>query len=55
MGEFFLCVAQYLLIMVVLAAVGGLGGLIGVRLRRHKDAKTAAKMDVAVSDTTTEE
>lgn len=42
MGDFLLCIAQYLLIMVVLAAIGGLGGFIGVRLRRKKDAKTAA-------------
>lgn len=42
MGDFLLCIAQYLLIMVVLAAIGGLGGFVGVRLRRKKDAKAAA-------------
>lgn len=40
-GDFFMCVLQYLLIMVVLAAIGGLGGFVGVRLRRKKDAKAA--------------
>ncbi len=53
MGDFLLCIAQYLLIMVVLAAIGGLGGFIGVRLRRKKDAKTAAQTQ-AVSKTTEE-
>ena len=47
MGDFLLCIAQYLLIMVVLAAIGGLGGFIGVRLRRKKDAKTAAQTQAA--------
>lgn len=56
MGDFFLCVAQYLLIMVVLAAIGGLGGLVGVRLRRRKDARVAAsKAEEASSNTTAEE
>jgi hypothetical protein len=40
--DFLLCVLQYLLIMVVLAAIGGLGGFIGIRLRKNKDAKAAA-------------
>jgi hypothetical protein len=40
--NFLLCVLQYLLIMVVLAAIGGLGGFIGIRLRKNKDAKAAA-------------
>ncbi len=40
--DFWLCVLQYLLIMLVLAAIGGLGGFIGIRLRKNKDAKAAA-------------
>lgn len=48
--EFILCILQYLIIMVVLAAVGAAGGFIGVRLRKSKDAKTAN----AVSEHTNE-
>ena len=52
-GDFFMCILQYLLIMVVLAAIGGLGGFVGVRLRRKKDAKTAAlKAENTVEPTT---
>ena len=43
MGQFLLCVAQYLLIMVVLAGVGACGGFLGVKLRKNKDAKTVAE------------
>ena len=43
MGQFLLCVAQYLLIMVVLAGVGVCGGFLGVKLRKSKDAKTMAE------------
>lgn len=39
--EFLLCVLQYLVIMAILAGVGVLGGVIGTRLRRSKDAKAA--------------
>ena len=39
MGQFLLCVAQYLLIMVVLAGVGACGGFVGVKLRKNKDTK----------------
>lgn len=42
MGEFFMCILQYLLIMLVLVAIGGLGGFVGVRLRKRKDAKNAS-------------
>ena len=51
MGDFLLCIAQYLLIMVVLAAIGGLGGFIGVRLRRKKDAKPAEQTQAASKTT----
>ena len=40
MGDFFMCVAQYVIIMIVLAAIGFCGALIGVKLRKMKDAKT---------------
>lgn len=40
MGDFFMCVAQYVIIMIVLAAIGFCGALIGVELRKMKDAKT---------------
>lgn len=42
MLEFLMCVLQYLLIMVVLAAIGACGALIGIKLRKRKDAKAAA-------------
>ncbi|MFQ7713259.1 MAG: hypothetical protein ACLRI8_00195 [Agathobacter rectalis] len=39
MGDFFMCVAQYVIIMIVLAAIG-LWGFNRVKLRKMKDAKT---------------
>lgn len=45
MGSFLLCVAQYLVIMVVLAAIGTCGAFVGIKLRKNKDAK--APVDVA--------
>ena len=42
MADFLLCIGKYIVEMVVLAAVGGLGAFIGIKLRRHKDAKVAA-------------
>lgn len=41
MAEFLLCIAQYLVIMVVLAAIGGCGTYVGIRLRKKKNAKAA--------------
>ena len=35
MGNFFMCVAQYVIIMIVLAAIGFCGALIGVKLRQR--------------------
>lgn len=40
MGSFLMCVAQYVIIMIVLATIGLCGGLVGVKLRKRKDAKT---------------
>lgn len=42
MGNFLLCIAQYLIIMVVLAGIGTCGAFVGVKLRKNKDAKTVA-------------
>ena len=42
MADFLLCIGKYIVEMVVLAAIGGLGAFIGIKLRRHKDAKVAA-------------
>lgn len=39
MVDFLMCIAQYLIIMVILAAIGCAGGFIGVKLRKSKDAK----------------
>lgn len=41
MMDFFLCVVQYLMIAIVIAAVGGLGVFIGISLRKRRDAKEA--------------
>ncbi len=49
MGDFLMCVAQYLIIMVILAAIGCAGGFIGVKLRKSKDAKKAAVKEETVS------
>ena len=48
--EFLLCIAQYLLEMIVIIAIGALGGFIGIKLRKRKDAKVAAGQ----ADTTNE-
>ena len=37
MTDFLLCIGRYVVEMAVL--IGGLGAFIGIRLRRHKDAK----------------
>ena len=43
MGSFLLCILQYVIIMILLAAIGLAGGLIGVKLRKNKNAKEASK------------
>ena len=45
MVDFLMCILQYVVIMVVLAALGCLGGFIGIRLRKSKDAKSALEAD----------
>ena len=37
MSDFFMCIAQY----VIMVAIGGIGGFVGVKLRKRKDAKAA--------------
>ena len=49
MVDFLMCIAQYLIIMVILAAIGCAGGFIGVKLRKAKDAKKAAAAEQAVN------
>ncbi len=41
MIDFLLCVVQYLLIAIAIAAIGGLGIFIGITLRKRSDAKKA--------------
>ena len=42
MADFILCIVQYLLIAVCLVAIGGLGGFLGIKMRKASDAKKAA-------------
>ena len=41
MVDFLLCVVQYLLIAIVIAAIAGLGVFIGISLRKRNNAKKA--------------
>lgn len=50
MGDFFMCVAQYVIIMIVLAAIGFCGALIGVKLRNNEGRK-----DKRIGDSSNEE
>ncbi len=43
MLDFLLCIVQYLLIALVLAAVGGFGAFVGIKMRKASDAKKAAQ------------
>ncbi len=46
--SFLTCIAKYLVEMVILAAIGGLGAFIGITLRKKKNAKAdAAQADAA--------
>lgn len=40
--KFLLCILQYLLIMVLLTAIGGVGAFVGIKMRKNKDKKNAA-------------
>lgn len=41
MVDFLLCILQYVLEMIILAAVGCAGAFFGIKLRKKKDAKKA--------------
>lgn len=43
MVSFILCVVQYILIGVITLAIGIAGAMIGIRLRKNKNAKLAAE------------
>jgi flagellar basal body-associated protein FliL len=43
MASFLLCILQYVIIMVILAAIGGCGAIVGAKLRKNKDAKASAE------------
>ena len=45
MGDFLMCVAQYVIIMIVLAVIGVCGGAIGIMLHKKKNAKKTADTD----------
>ena len=45
--EFILCVIQYVLIAIVIAAIGGLGAFIGINLRKAVDKSKARKAEMA--------
>lgn len=49
-SEFFLCIAQYLIILVVLAGIGVLGAFLGIKLRKNKNAKLAAEEEKAAEN-----
>lgn len=42
MGDFILCIVQYVLIAIVMVAVGGLGAFVGIKMRKSSDVKKAA-------------
>ena len=37
--EFLLCIVQYLVVMVIIAAIGFLGIFCGIKMRKKKNAK----------------
>ncbi len=37
--DFILCVLQYLLIMLALVGIGGVGAVVGIKMRKSSDAK----------------
>lgn len=40
--EFVMCIVQYVVIGLFLAAIGALGAFIGIKMRKSSDAKKAA-------------
>ncbi len=45
MGDFLMCILQYVIIFIALAAIGVCGGFVGYKLRKSKDAKKAAQTE----------
>lgn len=45
MTDFIMCVIQYVVIAIVLVAVGGVGAFVGIKMRKSSDAKKAAAAD----------
>lgn len=43
MIDFILCTVQYLLIMLVLAGIGGFGAFLGIKLRKARNKKELEK------------
>jgi hypothetical protein len=41
MSDFILCIVQYLLIAIAIAAIGAVGAIIGIAIRKKMDAKKA--------------
>ena len=41
MSDFLLCIAQYLLIAIAIAAIGAVGAIIGIAVRKKMDAMKA--------------
>ena len=39
MGDFLMCIAQYIIIMAVLAGIAFVGMTLGIKTRKNKDAK----------------
>ena len=39
MGDFLMCIAQYIFIMAVLAGIAFVGMTLGIKARKNKDAK----------------
>ena len=50
MTEFFLCIAQYVLIAFVLLGVGGIGAFIGIKMRKSADAKADATAEATETE-----
>lgn len=48
--SFLLCIAKYVVEMVILLGIGLLGAFIGIKLRKHKDAKKAAEATVMAEE-----
>ena len=48
--SFLLCILQYVVEMVLFLAIGLGGAFIGIKLRKHKDAKKAAEAAVMAEE-----